>query len=73
MVSIANKGHIHDERLLRFNPSLQATLGVGGSNECKGGQLINGVIKECTTLPTFNCNADKYTTYNVCSPSRPNT
>jgi len=41
MVFIANKGHTHDEGILRFNPSLQATLGVGGSNECKGGWLMD--------------------------------
>jgi hypothetical protein len=66
------KGHTHDEGLLRFNPSLRATLGAGGSNECEGGQLMDGVTKECTTLPTFCCNLDKRITYNVWSPSRLN-
>jgi hypothetical protein len=41
MVFIANKGHTHDEGILRFIPSLRATLGSGGSNECKRGQLMD--------------------------------
>jgi len=73
MVFIANKGHTHDEGLLKFNPNLRATLGVGGFYECKGGWLMDGVTKKCTTLLTFCCNADKHATYNVLSPSKPNT
>ncbi len=70
---IVNKGHTHDEGMLRFNPNLQATLGASGSNECKGGQLMDGVTKECTTLLTFYCNANKCATYNIWSSSKPNT
>ncbi len=70
---IANKGHTHDESLLRFNHNLQATLGASGSNECKGGWLMDGVTKECTKLPTFYYNANKRVTYNIWSSSKPNT
>jgi hypothetical protein len=73
MVFIANKGHTHNEGMLRFNPNLWTTLGTSGSNECKRGQLMDGVTKECTTLPTFCCNANKHATYNIWSPFKPNT
>jgi hypothetical protein len=29
--------------MLRFKPSLHATLGVGGSNECDGGRFMDGI------------------------------
>jgi len=62
---IANKGHTHDESLLRFNPNLQTILGTSGSNECKGGWLMDGETKECTTLATLCFNANKHATYTV--------
>jgi hypothetical protein len=34
---------------------------------------MDGVTKECTTLPTFCCNANKHAIYNVSSPFMPNT
>ncbi len=69
----ANMGCTHKESLLKFKPSLCATLKVGDSNECEGGGFMDGVTTLCTTLPTFFSNANKCVTYNVLSPAKPNT
>jgi hypothetical protein len=62
-------GHIQYEDMLRFKPSLRATLRVGGFNECEGGMFMDALTIECTTMPTFCFIANKCVAYNlVCPP-----
>ncbi len=69
----ANMGCTHKESLLKFKPSLCATLKTSGSNECEGGGFTDGVTTLCTTLLAFCSNANKCVAYKVLFLAKPNT